>query len=132
MSAEAEHPRPRGLVDSIARLGRTALAMARTRLDILATELEEERIRFAQLALAVAIIVFCLQISVLLFVGLVVVLFWEASRLWVLGGLAALFLVAGIAGLAIVRHRLRNRPKMFATTIAELTKDEARLEGDAQ
>jgi hypothetical protein len=38
----------------------------RTRLEILGTEIEEERIRFAGLALVVAAIAFCLQMAVLL------------------------------------------------------------------
>lgn len=127
MPTEAGAPRPPGLFDSLARLGRTGLALARTRVEILATELEEERIRFAQLALLVAGIAFCVQMAVLLAVILIVVLLWDTHRLLALGGAAALFLLAGIAGTAWLRHRLRTRPKMFASTIGELLKDEERL-----
>ena len=81
MSQEAGAPRPPGLVDSLSRLGRTALGVLRTRLEILGTELEEERIRFAQLALIVAAIAFCLQMAVLLLVAFLVVLFWDTHRL---------------------------------------------------
>lgn len=41
MAAEAGAPRPPGLAGSISRLARTALAVLRTRLEILATEIEE-------------------------------------------------------------------------------------------
>lgn len=129
MPAEAGAPRPPGLLDSVARFGRTLLGVVRTRLQILATEVEEERIRFAQLVLLVAAIVFCLQIAVLLFVILMVVLFWDSHLVVTLGAFTGFFVVAGIAGLALLRHRLRTRPKMFASTIGELLKDEDRLEG---
>jgi uncharacterized membrane protein YqjE len=127
MSQEAGAPRPPGLVDSLSRLGRTALGMLRTRLEILGTELEEERIRFAQLALAVAAIAFCLQMAVLLFVILLVVFFWDTHRLVTLGAFAAFFLAAGVVGALVLKRSLARRPKMFASSLGEFLKDEERL-----
>ena len=127
MSAEAGAPRSPGLVGSLARFGRTAIGLLRTRLEILSTELEEERIQFARLALTVFAIAFCLQMAVLLFVVLMVVLLWDSHRLVTLGVFAVGFLLAG-AGLALLlRQRLRTRPRMFAATLGELGKDEDRL-----
>ena len=127
MSQEAGAPRPPGLVDSLSRLGRSGLALLRTRLEILGTEIEEERIRFARLALAVAAIAFCLQMAVLLFVIFLVVFLWETHRLATLGGFAVFFLVAGVVGILVLKHRLARRPKMFASSLGELVKDEERL-----
>ena len=127
MSQEAGAPRPPGLVDSLSRLGRTALGVLRTRLEILGTELEEERIRFAQLALAVAAIAFCLQMAVLLFVAFLVVLLWETHRLATLGAFAAFFLIAGVVSMLVLKRRLARRPKMFASSLGEFLKDEERL-----
>jgi uncharacterized membrane protein YqjE len=127
MSQEAGAPRPPGLVDSLSRLGRSALGMLRTRLEILGTEIEEERIRFAQLALAVAAIAFCLQMAVLLFVIFLVVFLWDTHRLATLGAFAALFLVAGVAGVLVLKRRLARRPKRFASSLGEFLKDEERL-----
>jgi uncharacterized membrane protein YqjE len=127
MSQEAGAPRPPGLVDSLSRLGRTALGMLRTRLAILGTEIEEERIRFARLALAVAAIAFCLQMAVLLFVVFLVVFLWDTHRLATLGAFAAFFLAAGIVGVLVLKRRLARRPKMFASSLGELAKDEERL-----
>ena len=127
MAAEAGAPRPPGLIGSLARLGRTALALLRTRLEILATEIEEERIRFSQLALAVATIAFCIQMAVLLFVVLMVVLLWESHRLLTVGVFSAGFLIAGVGLTLWLRHRLKTRPRMFASTLGELGKDEDRL-----
>lgn len=127
MSAEAGAPRPPGLAGSLARFGRTAIGLLRTRLEILSTELEEERIRFAELALVVFAIAFCLQMAVLLFVIFLVVLLWDTHRLVTLGIFAGAFLVLGIGLLMMLRHRLRTRPRMFAATLGELGKDENRL-----
>jgi uncharacterized membrane protein YqjE len=127
MAAAAGAPRPPGLADSIARFGRTALGLLRTRLEILGTEIEEEQIRFAHLALVVIAIAFCVQMAVLLFVLMMVVLLWESHRLVTLGLFSAAFLVAGV-GLALwLRHTLKTRPRMFASTLGELGKDEDRL-----
>jgi uncharacterized membrane protein YqjE len=127
MSQEAGAPRPPGLVDSLSRLGRTALGVLRTRLEILGTEIEEERIRFARLALAVAAIAFCLQMAVLLFVVFLVVFLWETHRLATLGAFAAFFLAAGVVGILVLKRRLARRPKMFASSLGEFLKDEERL-----
>jgi uncharacterized membrane protein YqjE len=120
---EAGAPRPPGLAGSLARLARTALGVLRTRLEILATEIEEERIRFAGLALVVAAIAFCVQMAVLLFVILMVVLLWESHRVVTLAALSGAFLVGGVA----LYLQLRTRPRMFASTLAELGKDDERL-----
>jgi uncharacterized membrane protein YqjE len=127
MATEAGAPRPPGLAGSITRLGRTALALLRTRLEILTTEIEEERIRFAGLALLVAAIAFCVQMAVLLGVILLVVLLWESHRLITLGVLSGAFLVMGVGLFLWLRHRLRTRPRMFASTLGELAKDDERL-----
>ncbi len=127
MAQEAGAPRPPGLVDSLSRLGRSALGLLRTRLEILGTEIEEERIRFAQLALAVAAIAFCLQMAVLLFVAFLVVFLWDTHRLATLGAFAAFFLAAGVVGALVLKRSLARRPKMFASSLGEFLKDEERL-----
>jgi uncharacterized membrane protein YqjE len=127
MAAEAGAPRTPGLAGSISRLARTALAVLRTRLEILAPEIAEERIRFAGLALVVAAIAFCLQMAVLLGVILMVVLLWESHRVITLGVLSGAFLVTGVALFLWLRHRLRTRPRMFASTLGEFAKDDERI-----
>jgi uncharacterized membrane protein YqjE len=127
MAEERGALRPPGLADSLARLGRSTLAILRTRLELLGTEIEEERIRFARLALAVAAIAFCLQMAVLLFVILMVVLLWDTHRLATLGVFTVFFLAAGVAGMLVLRQRLARRPKLFASSLGELVKDEERL-----
>jgi len=129
MSAEAGEPRAPGLLDSLGRFARTALGLARTRLEILGTEIEEERLRITQLVLLVAGVVFCLHAALTLLVVLVVVLLWDSHRVVTLSALIGLFFLASLAGALWIRHLLRGRPKIFASTVAELRKDEERLGG---
>ena len=130
MPPEAGEPRSPGLVDSLGRLVRTALGLTRTRLEILATEIEEERIRVTQLALVIAGVVFCLQVALVLLVVLVVVLLWDSHRVLTLGVLGGFFVLAALVGGLWLRYLVRGRPKIFASTIAELRKDEDRVGGD--
>jgi hypothetical protein len=43
---------------------------------------------------------------------------------------AGLFFLVGLGGFGVLRHWLRTRPKIFASTIGELLKDEDRLRTD--
>jgi uncharacterized membrane protein YqjE len=57
----------------------------------------------------------------------VVVVFWDSYRLVALGTLAALFLLAGVTAWGLLMHKLRIKPKLFATSLSELTKDRQQL-----
>ena len=103
----------------------TAISSAvHTRLELFVAELEEERDRLTQLLILTAAAVFCLMFGALLATLLVVALFWETDyRLYVLGGLALIYLIAGGVMVAITRKKTLNRPKLFAATLGELAKD---------
>ena len=118
-----------GLLHSIQQLAGTLLAAAQTRLEILATELEEERLRLEQLLLVALAAAFCLGMGVLLAVAFVVIYFWDTHRLISVGILTLAFLAAGAVFAWILRHQVMTRPKPFAATRSELAKDEAFLRG---
>ena len=58
-----------------------------------------------------------------------VVLFWDTNRLLAIGALAGIFAVGAIAACLGLRAAVSQRPKFLSTTLAELRKDRARLEG---
>jgi len=116
-----------GLLHSIKHLGRTLLGAAQTRLEILATEIEEERVRLEQLLLVALAAAFCLAMGIVLCAALVVVYYWDTHRLAAVGILAAAFLAAGVALGLILRDKAKTRPKPFAITRGELAKDGAML-----
>lgn len=112
-----------GILQSVRNLAATAIALVQTRLDLVVTELEEERLRLLQLLFWAAGALFAILIGVVLLVMLIVVLFWDSHRVAVLAVLTGLFLAAGVALAAGARARMRDRPRMFAATLAELDKD---------
>ena len=116
-----------GLLNSIRHLASSLLGAAQTRLEILATEIEEERVRLEQMLLVAVGAGFCLGMGIVLSVAYVVVFFWDTHRLASIGLLAAVFLAAGVACGWILREKVRTRPKPFTITRGELAKDRAML-----
>lgn len=116
-----------GLLRSIKHLGRTLLGAAQTRLEIFATEIEEERLRLEQLLLVALAAAFCLGMATLLCIAFVVLFFWDTHRLLSVGLFAAAFLTAGVVSGLILGGKVKTRPKPFASTRGELAKDRAML-----
>ena len=116
-----------GLLQSIKHLAQTLLGAAKTRLEIFATEIEEERVRLEQMLLYALAAAFCLCMGIVLCVALVVLYYWDTHRLAAVGILAAGFLAAGALSGWILRHKAKTRPKPFAITRGELAKDGAML-----
>src|SRR5512140_80235 len=84
-----------GLMESVKRLLSTLTSIAATRLELLANELQEERLHLTQMLLFFVLALFCFGLGVLLLTLFVVVLFWDDHRLAVIGGLCMLFFGAG-------------------------------------
>lgn len=116
-----------GLVASLQRLLATLLDIVQTRVAIVATEFEEERVRLRELVVFGLVALFFVSLGIVLFTLFVVMLFWETHRLYVMGGFALLYLGLGVVAGISLRHRLKSRPRLFATTLAELSKDRDQL-----
>ena len=117
----------KGLLASLAALASTLVAIAHTRLDLLSSDLEEERAHLLSLLVLALSALFFLGIGVLLATLLVVVAFWDTYRLPVLAVLAVIFLAAGISAWRIALHKARTKPRLFAASLAELLKDRQQL-----
>lgn len=116
-----------GLLQSLRHLGSTLVALLQTRLELLATDLEEERIRLLQVLFWAAGALFFLGVGVLVLTLLVFFLLWDEKLVWAIVALAAVFLAIG-AGLAIgARNRIYARPRMFAASVEELARDKEEL-----
>jgi uncharacterized membrane protein YqjE len=127
MAEETGHSE--GLLESLRNLARTSVAIVQTRIEIFASEIDEERTRLARIALLAAAAAFCLGLAVILLVFFLVVLFWDTDRLLAIGVLAGVFAVGGIAACLGLRAAVSKRPKFLSATLAELRKDGTRLEG---
>lgn len=110
-----------GLFAALRSTAVTLVATARTRVELAGNELACERIRLLRLLILGIAALFCLGVGILLTVGLVVALNWD-SRVMILGGFAAAFLIAG-GLLFAAMQRANDRHQVFAATIAELEED---------
>lgn len=117
-----------GLLDSLRNLARTFVAILQTRLEIFASELDEQRNLLTRIAVLAAAAAFCVALAVMLFVLFIVVLFWDTNRLLAIGVLAGVFSAGGIIALLMLQAAVKRRPKLLAATLAELRKDRSKLE----
>ena len=118
----------KGLLESLSVLATTLVAIAHTRLELLSTDLEEEREHLLSLLALSLAALFCLGVGVLLATILLVATFWDTHRLLVLGSLAGFFLAAGMAAFGFAMHKARTKPRLFAASLLELFKDRQQLE----
>ena len=116
-----------GILQSLRNLAATVVALLRTRLELIATEIEEERLRLLTLLFwAVGALCF-LGVGILLLVLLVVAAFWDGHRFAAIGGLAGLFLVIGFFMAMAARNRTVRGRKFLSDSLGELAKDDERL-----
>ncbi|MDO9372671.1 MAG: phage holin family protein [Gammaproteobacteria bacterium] len=116
-----------GLFNSVKALAATLLAIGRTRLELLSTEIEEERLRISSMLVWTLVALFCTGLGVMLATLFVVVFFWDTHRLLALGIPALLFLFVAALACAVVIGKGRAKPRPFAASLAELSKDHERL-----
>ncbi|WP_136418848.1 phage holin family protein [Herbaspirillum sp. ST 5-3] len=116
------------IAESVARLAATLLAVVQTRVELAATEVEEESLRYFSYLLMSLAAMFCLGIAVVLAVFLAVILYWDTHRIGILLTLIALF---GLAGAMIglrVQRQFRVKPKLLGHTMTELSRDTEALQ----
>jgi uncharacterized membrane protein YqjE len=123
----AGRARAGGLLGSVKKFVTTLLDVAQTRLQLLANEIHEERVRLQQLWLLAVMAVFFFVLGVLLVTLFVIVLFWDSNRLLVIGGFAAFYLTIGIVFALALRNRVAAGSRLFQASLSELKKDRARL-----
>ena len=116
-----------GLMGSIRQLLSTVTSIASTRLELLANELQEERLRLTQMLLFTLFALFCFGVGILLLTAFIVVLFWDDHRLAVLGVLSALFFALGILTAMLLRNKAQAKSGLFSASLAELAKDREQL-----
>jgi uncharacterized membrane protein YqjE len=120
--------------DGIVRSGRRMLAilvsMIRTRLNLLAVELIQEKSRIWLLLVLTLLALIFASMALLALSLLVVAAFWEENRLLAIGGLSAFYVVATIVTLVVLRQKAKIGSNLFAGTLSELSKDSAALAGE--
>ena len=121
--AGAEDGSAPGILASVRGLAATALVIVQTRLQLLANELEEQRIHGLQLLVLGAIALFCAATGILLLTAWIVIALWDQYRLLTVGVLALVYFAGCAAALHMLKRRAAQRPKLFAASLGELKRD---------
>jgi uncharacterized membrane protein YqjE len=119
------------LVGSLRSLAATSVGILKTRLELVAIELAEEKTRLMGLLILALAGLLCLAIGLLMFSFLIVVAFWDTDhRLLSIVLVGLVYLLLGIGMLLAVRKKAMDAPIAFEETLAELERDRELLAGD--
>ena len=121
-----------GIVGDVKGLAATGLRAVRTRLELLAIELKEEKawaLRFLVVAVAA---LYLLTFGILLAIFALALWASEENRPAILAGFAGVFLAAGVGGVAYIIAQSKKRHPVFLETIAILKGDEKALQQSLQ
>lgn len=111
-----------GLFAALKNIPETLLAMGQTRLELLANEVEAQKLTVLRSLLLAQACAFCASLGIVLLVALAALLMWD-QRLVVVAVFAAVFLLAA-AFFYRALMRIVNAPETaFAATLAELQED---------
>jgi uncharacterized membrane protein YqjE len=130
MVSETQNPgesRRGGLFDSVKVLAATLLAIAHTRLALFSTEIEEQLVWVSSMLVWTLVALFCAGVGVVLATLFVVIALWDTHRLLALGIPAILFLLGAALACLIVLGKAKATPRLFAASLAELSKDHKEL-----
>ena len=125
-SRSSTTPGPRSLLREI--LG-TLLDIGQTRLELAVTEIEEERLRLARLALHATFALFFIGLGLMLAVGAVVLACPPAWRPGIAAIFSALCLCAGGWAWWRWQQAAARKPSLMGATLDELSKDSQCLKG---
>ena len=117
-----------GLLASLRKVAATALELVQVRLELLGTELENEKRKlFDGMCLAAVAVIF-FSIGLGLLCVFIILLFWDGYRLAALASVSALCLGLGTVLLQQSRTRLKSPSGIFNASTGELQKDQHRVQ----
>lgn len=122
-----DHGEQPGLFGLVKGLAASGVVIVRTRLELLSTEVAEEKERFLSLLWLGLAALFFIGLGIVFAAVFLTVAFWDSHRLLVLGMLTVLFLGVGFAALSMALKQSRNESKLFSASLAELSKDQDQL-----
>jgi uncharacterized membrane protein YqjE len=126
-SAAAETGPVSGLFKSLANLVATVIAIAQTRVELLTTELQEEIHRAAEILVWTLVALLAAAMGLFLTALVIIFVFWDTHRVLASVIVASSFFAIALTALAMLRAKVRNRPRLLEGTLAELAKDREQL-----
>ncbi len=124
---DSESGKTGGLFNSLLTMASTLLAIVETRIELVSTELEEERIRLTSMLMWMLVTLFFAGLGIIFLSVLLVLVLWEKNPLLAIGIPAAVFTLAALVGWQVVLGKKRSKPRLLASTLAELSRDRDRL-----
>lgn len=115
-----------GLFSALKNTVATLLAIGKTRAELLATELEEEKLRLMSLWSKAIGAAFLLAVGIVMAVFCLALVFWE-QRVLLFGLFAAAFIGGGLWLVASLKSQATRPSKLFRASLSELEADIAEL-----
>ncbi|HEX6733418.1 MAG TPA: phage holin family protein [Azonexus sp.] len=115
-----------GLFAAVKNTLATLLTIGRTRLELLAVEVEEEKLRLISLCSKALAAAFLLGLGMIMAVCSLALLFWE-QRILVFGLFAALFIGGALLLVVSLKRQLAEPSKLLRSSLSELDADVALL-----
>ena len=113
---------PRGLLAALQTVAASLLAMGQTRLELLANEIEVQKLHALRMLLLAGALLFCAGLGIVLLVVLLALAAGEL-RLFVVGGCAVAFLLMAVSLYRALMRATRTSEPAFEATLAELQED---------
>lgn len=122
---ETANSRTPGVLSSLRSLGDGLLASVQNRIELIAIELQEEKLRLILTFIWISAAVFSGLLAIVFASLTLVYLFWDSARLAVLGGLTLFYAATLVAVVWAFRRYLARQPTPFAATLEEIGEDRA-------
>lgn len=116
-----------GLFASLKTLASTLVAIGRTRLELLSIDIEEERVWLTSMLVWTLVALFCAGLSIVLAILFFIVIWWDTHRLLAVAVPALLLMLCAVLAGKVVLDKARAKPRLFAASLAELSKDHEHL-----
>ncbi len=116
-----------GLLASARSLLAAGVEIAHTRLQLLANEIEEGKLRFGQVVLFAVVALLFFALGVIFLTLLIIVQFWDTHRVMAIAGVVVVYLLLGALFGAMALKRARAGSGLFSDSLRELARDRDRL-----
>lgn len=108
----------------------TLILVAKSRLELVSVELEEQIAYAANLLVWTLVAVFSAALGLLFLAITILIAFPERYRLLAAGGVTVALIGLAVGAILVVRSRLRARPRFLVASINELAHDAAAVAPD--
>jgi uncharacterized membrane protein YqjE len=119
----ADELREKGLIATLKRMFAALLLLAKSRLELVSVEIEEQVAYAANLLLWSMVAIACASLGVFFLGATIIIACWDRYRLLAASAVTAAFTILALVAVSMVRARLRQRPRFLAATVEEFKRD---------